>query len=72
LPERVGRAAALSMLTIHYRLPPRELVFLHRRLVGLFIMLRMLDAEFNGRAQLMTALEYGERGSSRKRGVDGR
>jgi predicted unusual protein kinase regulating ubiquinone biosynthesis (AarF/ABC1/UbiB family) len=56
LPERVGRAMALSMLTIHYRLPPRDLVFLHRRLTGLFIMLRTLRAEINGRLRLNAAL----------------
>jgi len=57
LPERVARAMALSMLTVHYRLPPRDLVFLHRRLTGLFIMLRTLRAEVNGRQRLMSALK---------------
>lgn len=56
LPERVGRATALSMLTVHYRLPPRDLIFLHRRLGGLFIMLRALRAESAGRRRLISAL----------------
>jgi hypothetical protein len=33
------------------------LVFLHRRLTGLFIMLRTLRAEVNGRQRLISALK---------------
>jgi predicted unusual protein kinase regulating ubiquinone biosynthesis (AarF/ABC1/UbiB family) len=57
LPERAAHAMALSMLTAHFRLPPRDLVFLHRRLTGLFIMLRTLRAEVNGRPRLKSALK---------------
>ena len=57
LPERAARAMAMSMLTVHYRLPPRDLVFLHRRLTGLFIMLRTLRAEVNARERLNAALK---------------
>lgn len=56
LPARVSRAMALSMLTLHYRQPPRDLLFLNRRLAGVFMMLRTLRAELNARRRLNSAL----------------
>ncbi|MEW6166728.1 MAG: AarF/ABC1/UbiB kinase family protein [Pseudomonadota bacterium] len=57
LPERAALATAASTLTVHFRLPPREIVFLHRRLTGLFMLLAALDAEFDGRERLRRALK---------------
>ena len=45
LPMRVGAVAARNALSVHFRVPPREIVFLHRRLAGVFIMLATLKAE---------------------------
>lgn len=56
LPMRVGRLAALSSMTVHFRLPPREIVFLHRRLAGVFIMLAQLRCELDSRAMLQCTL----------------
>ncbi|HEY0973681.1 MAG TPA: AarF/ABC1/UbiB kinase family protein [Solimonas sp.] len=56
LPMRASRIAAMNALSVHFRVPPREIVFLHRRLAGVFIMLATLRCEFNGRAALQAAL----------------
>lgn len=56
LPLRAGRVAAGNALSVHFRVPPREIVFLHRRLAGVFIMLATLGCEFSGRSALMAAL----------------
>ncbi|MDT0497842.1 AarF/ABC1/UbiB kinase family protein [Algiphilus sp. W345] len=57
LPERAALATAASTVTVHFRLPPREIVFLHRRLTGMFMMLAALDAELDGRERLCRALK---------------
>src|SRR3546814_19593732 len=51
LPMRSGRIAAMNALSVHFRVPPREIVFLHRRLAGVFIMLATLHCEVDGRAR---------------------
>ncbi len=56
LPMRAGRVAAVSALTRHFRLPPREIVFLHRRLAGVFIMLATLRCELDSREMLQRTL----------------
>ncbi|MDD3762778.1 MAG: AarF/ABC1/UbiB kinase family protein [Nevskiales bacterium] len=56
LPSRASTAAALSSLTVHFRLPPREILFLHRRLTGVFVALAALGVERNLRAPLLAAL----------------
>lgn len=56
LPMRSAQVAARNALSVYFRVPPREIVFLHRRLAGVFIMLATLRAEFNGRQMLLKAL----------------
>lgn len=56
LPMRVSQIAARNALTLSFRLPPRELVFLHRRLGGVFIALATLASELNLRQPLEAAL----------------
>lgn len=56
LPMRVSQIAARNALTLSFRLPPREIVFLHRRLGGVFIALASLAAELNLRKTLDAAL----------------
>ena len=57
LPMRAGQLAAKNAFSRHFRVPPREIVFLHRRLSGVFIMLATLRAELAARPHLLTALE---------------
>ncbi|MGH8539657.1 MAG: AarF/ABC1/UbiB kinase family protein, partial [Stenotrophobium sp.] len=61
LPMRAGHVAAVNALSIHFRVPPREIVFLHRRLAGVFIMLATLGAELNTRQLLLDRLERVQR-----------
>lgn len=56
LPMRVSQIAARNALTLAFRLPPRELVFLHRRLGGVFIALATLASELHLRQLLDAAL----------------
>lgn len=56
LPMRVANLGARNALSRYFRVPPREIVFLHRRLAGVFIMLATLDCELNARAALFRAL----------------
>lgn len=52
LPNRVGEKIARNAFTRHFRIPPREIVFLHRRLAGVFILLAALHAEWDARPLL--------------------
>ena len=56
LPMRVGRIASRNALSMYFRVPPREIVFLHRRLAGVFIMLSTLRCELRTREDLLDAL----------------
>lgn len=56
LPMRVANVAARNALSRYFQVPPPEIVFLHRRLAGVFIMLATLEVEFDPRPALMSAL----------------
>lgn len=56
LPMRAGQLAAKNAFSKYFRVPPREIVFLHRRLSGVFIMLATLRAELDARPLLLEAL----------------
>lgn len=57
LPMRTSRIAAVNALSVHFQVPPREIVFLHRRLAGVFIMLATLGCEFNACGALQAAIQ---------------
>lgn len=57
LPMRAANIAARNALSVYFRIPPREIVFLHRRLMGVFVMCSVLGAEFNARDLLLDALD---------------
>lgn len=57
LPLRASSVAARNALSVHFRVPPREIVFLHRRLAGVFIMLAALAAELDARELLLRYLK---------------
>lgn len=63
LPFRVSRAVSDAAISRWFRIPPREIVFLHRRLGGVFVLLAVLDAEIKGRSLLAEYL-YHENNSS--------
>lgn len=55
--SRASLPGAKAAVTTDFRLPPREVVFLHRRLIGTFVTLASLKAEFNARDILLAALK---------------
>lgn len=57
LPWRVSRAVSRAAVSRWFRIPPREIVFLHRRLGGVFVLLAVLEAEVHGRPILAGYLE---------------
>ena len=52
LPRRAGEKLARSAVSRYFRIPPREIVFLHRRLSGVFILLATLRSKWDARAVL--------------------
>ena len=52
LPRRVGEKIARNAMTRYMRIPPREIVFLHRRLAGVFFLLATLGAHWDARPML--------------------
>jgi predicted unusual protein kinase regulating ubiquinone biosynthesis (AarF/ABC1/UbiB family) len=59
LPNRVGVSASKLALSFRLRPPPREIVFLDRKMAGVFIFLSVLKAEVDGRQLLESYLELG-------------
>ncbi|WP_100640110.1 ABC1 kinase family protein [Marinobacter salexigens] len=59
LPSRVARQAARSAISRYFRVPPREFVFLNRKLIGVYTFIAVLHSEFNGEPLLRKYL-YGE------------
>ncbi|WP_336367213.1 ABC1 kinase family protein [Marinobacter sp. C2H3] len=48
LPSRVARTAARSAISRYFRVPPKEFVFLNRKLIGVYTFIAVLHSEFNG------------------------
>lgn len=59
LPNRVARQATRSAISRYFRVPPREFIFLNRKLVGVYTFISVLCAEFNGEPILRRYL-YGD------------
>lgn len=56
LPYRVSRAVSDAAISRWFRIPPREIVFLHRRMGGVFVLLAVLNAELAARDLLASYL----------------
>jgi predicted unusual protein kinase regulating ubiquinone biosynthesis (AarF/ABC1/UbiB family) len=56
LPRRVGDKIARNAMTRYMRIPPREIVFLHRRLAGAFFLAATLGARGDARPVLEACL----------------
>jgi predicted unusual protein kinase regulating ubiquinone biosynthesis (AarF/ABC1/UbiB family) len=57
LPRRVGVGASKLAISFRMRPPPREIVFLDRKMAGVFIFLNVLKAQVDGRQLLESYLE---------------
>ena len=44
---RVSQKAAMSAMSLHFQIPPREIVFLHRRMTGVLVTLASLNTDLN-------------------------
>lgn len=49
LPSRIAKRAAKSAISRYFKIPPKEFVFLNRKLVGVYTFISVLDGQFNGR-----------------------
>ena len=59
LPGRIAKRAAVSAFNRYFQIPPKEFVFLNRKLVGVYTFISVLGAEFNGR-DILTRYIYPE------------
>jgi predicted unusual protein kinase regulating ubiquinone biosynthesis (AarF/ABC1/UbiB family) len=48
LPTRIAKRAAVSAISRYFKIPPKEFVFLNRKLVGVYTFISVLDGQFNG------------------------
>lgn len=70
LPSRVARQAARSAISRYFRVPPKEFVFLNRKLIGVYTFVAVLNSEFNGEPLLRKYL-YGESESDGENEAEG-
>ncbi|MGJ8670237.1 MAG: ABC1 kinase family protein [Oceanococcus sp.] len=52
-----GKLLSRAATNVHFKMPPREIIFLHRRLAGVYMLLGYLDCKLDMRATLMQALQ---------------
>ena len=48
LPARIAKRAARSAINRYFKIPPKEFVFLNRKLVGVYTFISVLNGQFNG------------------------
>ncbi len=48
LPKRIGKRAIQASLSRYFALPPKEFMYVMRKLMGVYAIVAALDAEFNG------------------------
>jgi len=63
LPSRIGKRAAKSSFGPYFAIPPKDFVLLSRKLIGVYTILSVLDAQFNGDWVLEPYL-YGKKSKS--------
>ncbi|KZY80223.1 hypothetical protein A3742_20875 [Oleiphilus sp. HI0071] len=57
LPTRIAKIAARSAVSRYFKIPPKEFVFLNRKLVGVYTFISVLRARFDGEPILREYLE---------------
>lgn len=48
LPRRVGKRASQASMSRYFALPPKEFMFINRKLMGVYTFILVLNAQFNG------------------------
>lgn len=56
LPKRASKTMAKAAISRNFRVPPPEFIFLNRKLVGVYTMLSVLDAQFDAGDMLRARL----------------
>ncbi len=51
-----GKLLSRAAASVHFKMPPREIIFLHRRLAGVYMLLGHLDCTLDMRSQLNDAI----------------
>lgn len=64
LPKRVAKRASQASLSKYFALPPKEFMFMNRKLMGVYTFILVLKAEFNGGDLLKKHLEKFDLGST--------
>tara|TARA_R100000306_G_scaffold62518_2_gene71771 strand:+ start:66664 stop:68112 length:1449 start_codon:yes stop_codon:yes gene_type:complete len=67
LPSRIARRATRSAISRYFKIPPKEFVFLNRKLIGVYTFIAVMEAEFNG-APLLEKYLYDEDVKTRSEG----
>jgi predicted unusual protein kinase regulating ubiquinone biosynthesis (AarF/ABC1/UbiB family) len=57
LPRRIAKKASQASLSKYFALPPKEFMFMNRKLLGVYSFIKTLNAEFNGGELLRKFLE---------------
>lgn len=57
LPERVAKSGGNAALSRHFKVPPREFIFMTRKLVGVYTFLSVLDARIDAGPMLKAYLK---------------
>lgn len=57
LPERVARSGGSAALSRHFKIPPREFIFMTRKLVGVYTFLSVLDSQIDAGPMLKAYLQ---------------
>ncbi|KZZ61605.1 ABC transporter [Oleiphilus sp. HI0125] len=52
LPTRIAKTAARSAVSRYFKIPPKEFVFLNRKLVGVYTFISVIGAQFDGEPHL--------------------
>lgn len=52
-----GKLLSRAATSVHFKMPPREIIFLHRRLAGVYMLLGYLDCVLDMRPTLIQALQ---------------
>ncbi|KZZ21408.1 hypothetical protein A3752_09120 [Oleiphilus sp. HI0081] len=57
LPSRIAKRAAVSAISRYFKIPPKEFVFLNRKLVGVYTFISVLNGQFKGQDLLAPYVE---------------
>lgn len=63
LPQRVARRASQASMSKYFALPPKEFMFINRKLMGVYTFILVLNAQFNGGEYLKRHFKLPQQGT---------